>query len=78
MKGFRKKAIPQVDGTYLTNNVIESIYVHSKNGDFFIEYSTKHAKWTEEIVALTNEKLILKNANHIEYQYKRPILFSKK
>lgn len=78
LKGIRKKVTPQVDGTYLTNNLHESISISKKEGNYFIEYRTNHAKWTEEIIKLTYDKLVLKNTNEIEYEYKRPILFSKK
>lgn len=77
-KGFRKKMMQQFDGKYLTNDVLENFTIEFKDETCYINYKTNFAKWTEEIVILTNEKLVVKNKNEIEYHYKRPILFDKK
>jgi len=75
-KGFRKKVMPQMDGTYLTNDVEETIEIIIKDGDATIHYKTDYASWDEEIIELTNDKLIIKNRQDLEYHYKRPIKFS--
>ncbi len=51
-KGFRKKVMPQFDGTYLTNDVEEEISISSKDGNFYINYSTSYGKWQEEIIEI--------------------------
>lgn len=75
-KGFRKKVMPQLDGTYLTNDIQEEISIIVKDGNATIQYKTPYASWNEEIIQLSNEKLVIKNQQDLEYHYKRPIKFS--
>ena len=77
-KGFRKKVMPQVDGTYLTNDSEEDITIFVKDGDATIRYKTNYANWDESIIKLTAEKLVLKNKQELEYHYKRPVPFTVK
>lgn len=77
-KGFRKKVMPQLDGTYLMNDLSENITVMNREGDIILNYSTPYAKWKEEIVELTDKTLVIKNDQDIEYHYKKPKPFSVK
>lgn len=77
-KGFRKKVMPQLDGTYLTNDIQEDIVVAVKDDDAKIQYKTTYASWSEEIIELTKDKLVVKNEQDLEYHYKRPVKFSVK
>ena len=69
--GFRQKVMPQLDGTFLTNNISESIAIKEKEGKYSIDFSTPYAKWSEEIMALTDDKLVLLNPSKKKYHYKR-------
>ena len=70
--GFRKKVLPQLDGTYLTNDVEETVKVSFENGDCLFNYKTDFASWQEEVVDLTAEKLVLKSlSNNLVYHYKK-------
>ena len=77
-KGFRKKVMSQLDGTYLTNDIQEDVVVVVKDGDASLQYKTTYASWKEEIIELTKDKLVVKNQQEIEYYYKRPAKFSVK
>ena len=77
-KGFRKKVMPQLDGTYLTNDIQEDVVVVLKDGDASLQYKTTYASWKEEIIELTKDRLVVKNQQEIEYYYKRPAKFSVK
>jgi hypothetical protein len=77
-KGFRQKVMPQLDGTYLTNNLKENIIISNEDGGFFINYSTNYGKWKEEIIEIKDSILVLKNTGNLEYHYKRQIPFSLK
>ena len=77
-KGFRKKVMPQLDGTYLTNDIQEDIVIAVKDGDATIQYKTTYARRKEEIIELTTDKLVVKNEQDLEYHYKRPVKFSVK
>jgi len=76
--GFRKKVMPQFDGTYRVNDLSEKIEVLQKDGKTFISYATEYAKWKEEILELNDKELVLKNQHDIEYHYKKPKPFSVK
>ena len=75
-KGFRSKVMPQIDGTYLTNDLKEDVVVVLKDGDATIQYKTNYANWNEEIIELYKDKLVVKNQQDLEYHYKRPVKFS--
>lgn len=75
-KGFRSKVMPQIDGTYLTNDLKEVVVVVLKDGDATIQYKTNYANWNEEIIELSTDKLVVKNQQDLEYHYKRPVKFS--
>lgn len=75
-KGFRQKVMPQFDGKFKTNDVKETIAISSKNGIYYINYTTNYGKWKEEIKSLEDSVLILENGDNIEYIYKRHIPFS--
>lgn len=77
-KGFRQKVMPQIDGTYLTNQVQEEISIVLKEGVATLQYTTEFADWNEEIRVLTQEQLVVKNQQDLEYHYKRPVPFSVK
>ena len=75
-KGFRSKVMPQIDGTYLTNDLKEDVVVVLKDGYSTIQYKTNYANWNEEIIELSKDKLVVKNQQDLEYHYKRPVKFS--
>ena len=77
-KGFRQKVMPQFDGTYLTNNLKETIQVTEESGDFYINYTTQYGKWKEEIIEIKDSVLVLKNKENLEYHYKKSVPFSVK
>ena len=77
-KGFRKKMMPQFDGTYLTNDINEDLEIIIKDEHATIKYTTEFANWEETIIKLTAEKLVLKNKQELEYHYKRPVPFTVK
>lgn len=76
--GFRKKVTPQFDGKFLVNNQQENVRLYEKDEKIFVEYKTLHAKWSEELMELTKDELVLLNAQNFEYHYKRPFQFSVK
>jgi hypothetical protein len=76
--GFRKKVMPQFDGTYRVNDLSEKIEILEKEGKTFINYTTEYAKWKEEILDLNDKELVLKNQHDIEYHYKKPQPFTVK
>ncbi len=74
--GFRQKVMPQLDGTFATNTIKEKLLISEKDGDFYINYTTDYGKWKEEIVAIEDSVLVLRNTENIEYHYKKHLPFS--
>lgn len=74
--GIRKKVMPQLDGKYLENGKAENIEVVFADEKAYLHYNSGFAKWKEEIVKITNDQLVFKNASNKEYHYKRSIPFS--
>jgi hypothetical protein len=70
-KGFRKKVMPQLNGTFLVNDTYENVVVRFANEKVYLDYSTPYMKWTEELVALSDAELVLVNAEKKEYHYKK-------
>jgi hypothetical protein len=70
-QGIRKKVTPQFNGTFLVNNDFEKVAITEVNGKFYINYSTSYAKWKEELVAISDEELVVLNDSKKEYHYKR-------
>ncbi|HEX9153105.1 MAG TPA: hypothetical protein VF842_13525 [Flavobacterium sp.] len=70
-KGIRKKVMPQLDGTFLVNDAYENVTVRFKDDKVYIDYSTPFTKWTEELIALSDDELVLLNAEKKEYHYKK-------
>lgn len=69
--GFRKKVMPQLDGTFLVNDTQEDVKVRFENEKVFLDYNTPYAKWSEELKAITDDKLVFKNTENNEYHYKK-------
>jgi phage anti-repressor protein len=71
LKGTRTKVTAQLDGTFLTTNTFEAVSVRFAGEKAFLDYKTNYAKWSEELITLTDEELVVKNAENKEYHYKK-------
>ncbi len=69
--GFRKKVKPQLDGTFLVNNTKENLKLRFESGKVYIDYVTVYAQWTEELIAISKEKMICLNKEGDAYHYKK-------
>lgn len=70
-KGIRKKVKPQLDGTFLVNDAFENVTVRFADDKVFLDYTTPYMKWSEEVIALSAEELVLLNKSKMEYHYKK-------
>lgn len=70
-KGVRKKVQPDIQGNFTTTNASENIDIVIKGNTVFIKYSTAFDSWKEELIFLSNEKLVLQNEENYTYTYKR-------
>lgn len=70
-KGLRKKVMPQLDGSFLVNDTYENVSVRFESDKVFLDYKTPYAKWTEELITLSDDELVLRNTEKKEYHYKK-------
>lgn len=70
-KGIRKKVAPQLDGTFLVNDTYENVSVRFQDEKVYLDYSTPYMKYSEEVIELTADKLVITNAQKKEYHYKK-------
>jgi len=70
-KGIRKKVMPQFDGTFLTSDSFENVSVRFKDNQVFLDYKTDYAKWSEELISISDKELVVKNQQKKEYHYKK-------
>lgn len=77
-QGFRKKLQPQLGGKYIDYGLTENFSTQVKDNKAYIRYETQHAKWSEEVLSVSNDELVVKNDLGIEYHYRRPVPFTVK
>ncbi len=70
-QGIRKKVAPQLDGTFLVDDTYEKVRVRFQDDKAYLDYVTPYMKYTEEIIALTADELVVLNAQKKEYHYKK-------
>jgi hypothetical protein len=70
-QGIRKKVAPQLDGTFLVDDSFEKVSIRFQEDKAYLDYATPYMKYTEEIIALSAEELVLLNAQKTEYHYKK-------
>lgn len=71
LAGFRKKLMPQLDGTFQENGTAESITIEMRDDTLKIIYSTPYSTWEESILKLNETELELVNTDKVRYFYKR-------
>lgn len=70
-KGTRTKVMAQLDGTFLTTNTFENVAVRFTDKGAFLDYKTDYAKWSEELISVSDETFVVKNDQNKEYHYKK-------
>jgi hypothetical protein len=70
-KGYRKKVMPQLDGTFLANDTSEKVEVVFVEDKVFLKFKTEYAIWQEELIEISDQKMTLVSDKNIEYQYKK-------
>lgn len=69
--GFRKKVMPQLDGSFIVNDTQESLKIRFESDKIFLDYATPYAKWSEELIEITDYKMVFINSEKKEYHYKK-------
>ena len=60
-----------MDGTFLVDDSFEKVSIRFQEEKAYLDYATPYMKYTEEIIALTAEELVVSNAQKTEYHYKK-------
>jgi len=71
MQGFRKKVQPKFDGTFNTSSDAESFQINERDGLFWMRYKNDLSTWEEQIIEITNTKMVVKNKEDLTYHYRR-------
>ena len=71
IKGTRTKVMAQLDGTFLTTNTFEKVSVRFTDKGTFLDYTTDYAKWSEELISISDKEFVVKNEQQKEYHYKK-------
>lgn len=69
--GFRKKVMPQLDGSFIVNDTQESVKIRFEKDKVFLDYVTSYAKWSEELIEITDDKMVFVNDEKKQYHYKK-------
>lgn len=67
--GVRTKLQPTIDGKYIGNKTAESFELKMENDSLNMYYSTPFDKWKETVLRATDQELIVRNEDGIEYHY---------
>ena len=62
---------PQLDGTFLVDDTFEKVSVRFHDDKAYLDYATPYMKYSEEIIALSADELVVLNAQKKEYHYKK-------
>jgi len=65
--GYRKKLQPKLDGSFYTSDDAEKFKISNET----LYYKNYLAQWTETILKLDTNELILINENNLKYFYQR-------
>ena len=60
-----------MDGTFLVDDTFEKVRVRFQNDKAYLDYVTPYMKYTEEIITLKSDELVVLNAQKKEYHYKK-------
>jgi hypothetical protein len=69
--GFRKKVKPQLDGSFIINNTQEDLKIRFEDGKAFFDYGTSYDKWSEELICISDDKMVFVNSDKKEFHYKK-------
>jgi hypothetical protein len=71
LKGFRKKLIPNIDGSYTMSQDAEAVQIKIENDSLNLYYKTQMSTWKETVLKATEDELMIINSRKDVYIYKR-------
>lgn len=70
-EGFRKKAKPQLDGTYVVSEDEEQFSIKIENDSINFYYETPYSTWKETLLSSSEDEIEVLNQYGIKYTYER-------
>lgn len=71
LKGFRKKVVPRFDGNFETSDDAEPFQIEVVEDEYTLSYVNNLSEWQETLIALSEDRFTVANADGIVYHYKR-------
>lgn len=70
-KGWRQKVQPQVNGSFIKNDIKEIIQVLDSNDCYYLKTKATYTVWTDKLISVSKDTYIVENDSKIQYKYKR-------
>lgn len=70
-EGLRKKAKPQLDGSFIVANSGEKITAKVENDSLRLHYNNAFDEWTETVLKADEDELVIKGKGDLVYHYKK-------
>lgn len=69
--GYRTKVQPTLEGTYISNEVVEKIEIKIENDSLNLYCSTDFDRWKETVISADHEQLVIMSADNKKFYYKK-------
>lgn len=70
-KGYKTKVKPQFDGKLLIAPIKDQIQIIDSSNSVYLKTISKYTTFSDEIIEINQQKLIIKNNANIKYYYKK-------
>lgn len=70
-QGYRTKVQPTLEGTYISNDVVEKIEIKIENDSLHLYCSTEFDRWKETVISADDEQLVIVTADNKKFYYKK-------
>ena len=76
--GFHKKVTWQPDGTFLVNDLSETVKITDNSEGVFIQFLSKFGKHSERIESVSEKELVLETADKAKLYFSKVVLNTEK
>lgn len=73
--GIRQKVMPQLDGTFISNDEQETFTIKQAKGELYLHYSNEDAQHEEKVLKLDENEFVVTNKENLTYHYKPFVKF---
>ncbi len=68
--GIRQKVMPQLDGTFISNDEQEAFTIKVTDKELYLHYSNEDAQHDEKVLKLSENEFVVTNKENLTYHYK--------